>query len=136
MYAEITKLVANLEARFMAGEPLPDVADCLPDCVNRSEKELLITFCSGGIVGPNDALPLNARMFDKRFGGLAWSLPEVWQERIRQLNILASSQRKMPQTVEHQVQRFLAFKEMQVRGGVLKARTWGGSNSRCSSLFG
>ena len=31
----------------------------------------------------------------------------------------------MPQTVEHQVQRFLDFKEMQVRGGVLKARTWG-----------
>jgi hypothetical protein len=33
--------------------------------------------------------------------------------------------RKLPQTVEYQVQRFLAFKEMQVRGGVLKARTWG-----------
>ena len=64
-------------------------------------------------------------LFDKRFGSLGWSLPGVWQERIRQLGALASHQRKLPQTVEHQVQRFLAFKEMQVRGGVLKARTWG-----------
>ncbi len=64
-------------------------------------------------------------IFDKRFGSLGWSLSGVWQERIRQLGVLASHQRKLPQTVEHQVQRFLAFKEMQVRGGVLKARTWG-----------
>lgn len=121
MYAEIAKLVANLEANYAAEEPLPFVADCLPDCVTSSEKELLITFCSGGIVGPNDVI----QIFDKRFGSLGWSLPGVWQERIRQLGALALHQRKQPQTVEYQIQRFLAFKEMQVRGGVLKARTWG-----------
>lgn len=126
MYAEIAKLIAKLEAHFASEEPLPYVASCLPDCVNRSEKELLIAFCSSSqIVGPDDALPINIRMFDRRFGGLAWSLPEVWQERIRQLDSLTSHQRKQPQTVEYQVQRFLDFKEMQVRGGVLKARTWG-----------
>jgi hypothetical protein len=121
LYAEIAKLVANLEANYAAEEPLPPVADCLPDCVTSSEKELIITFCSDGIVGPDGVRPY----FDKRFGSLGWSPSGAWQERIRQLGALAFHQRKLPQTVEYQVQRFLAFKEMQVRGGVLKARTWG-----------
>lgn len=125
LHPEIENLVAALEGRFASEEPLPFITDCLPDGVNASEKKLLITFCSGGIVEPDVVVPAGTAMLEKRFGGLAWSLPEVWQERIRQLNLLTSSQRKMPQTVEHQVQRFLAFKEMQVRGGVLKARTWG-----------
>ncbi len=121
LYAEIAKLVANLEARFASEEPLPSVADCLPDCVTDSEKDLLLTFCDESrIVGPE-----GIRLNDTRFGSLSWSPPGVWQERIRQLGVLSSHQRKQPQTVDHQVQRFLAFKEMQVRGGVLKARTWG-----------
>jgi hypothetical protein len=121
MRTEIAKLVANLEATYEAEAPLPFVADCLPDGVTSSEKELILTFCSDRIVGPNDVIQL----FDKRFGSLGWSLPGIWQERIRQLGALVLHQRKQPQTVEYQVQRFLAFKEMQVRGGVLKARTWG-----------
>ncbi len=119
--AEIAELVADLEANYAAEEPLPPVIACLPDGVTSSEKELIVTFCNDGIVGPNDA----GKIFDKRFGSLGWALPAVWQERVRQLGVLESHQRKQPQTVQHQVQRFLDFKEMQVRGGVLKARTWG-----------
>jgi integrase len=121
LYAEIAKLVAILEANLASEEPLPSVADCLPDGETVSEKELILTFCSDGIVGPEGSRPF----FDKRFGSLGWSPSGVWQGRIRQLGVLASHQKKLPQTVKHQVQRFLEFKEMQVRGGVLKARTWG-----------
>ena len=121
LHAEIAKLVTDLEATYASEDPLPPVFDRLPDGVTISEKELILTFCSGGIAG-SDGVPTS---FDKRFGSLGWSPPGVWQERIRQLGTLASHQRKQPQTVEHQVQRFLDFKETQVRGGVLKARTWG-----------
>jgi len=121
LYAEITKFVDILEANLEAEEPLASVSDCLPDGETPAEKELIITFCSDGIVGPEGIHPV----FDKRFGSLGWSPSGVWQERIRQLGVLASHQKKLPQTVKHQVQRFLEFKEMQVRGGVLKARTWG-----------
>ena len=41
------------------------------------------------------------------------------------MRALSSHERKLPQTVKHQVQRFLDFKETQVRGGVLKPRSWG-----------
>jgi hypothetical protein len=99
---------------------LQPVGFCLPNGESGSEKELLLTFCRDGIVGPE-----GIRLNDTRFGSRGWSPSGVWQERIRQLSVLASHQRKQPQTVEHQVQRFLEFKEMQVRGGVLKARTWG-----------
>lgn len=119
--AEVAKLVADLEAALEAEEPLPHIVCCLPDGVTPSEKELIATFCGDGIVGPGDV----SSIFVKQFGSLGWSLPAVWQERIRQLGALASHERKLPQTVEHQVRRFLDFKEMQVRGGVLKARTWG-----------
>ena len=139
MYAEIAKVVESMEAKLAAEEPLPKLCSCLPKCDRRdpnpseelrrvilAEKDFLRRFCENGVLGPHDALrEENTRMFDRRFGGLGWSLPEIWHERIRQLDALASHQRKMPQTVEHQVQRFLDFKEAQVRGGVLKARTWG-----------
>ena len=71
-----------------------------------------------------------------RFGALGYSLPELWQERMRQLGLLASHQRKQPQTVEHQVQQFLAYKEMQVSGGVLKPRTWGTLAERLKIFVG
>jgi hypothetical protein len=123
--AEVTTLVADLETKFAGEEPLPPVADCLPDGVTESEKKLLLTFCGDGIVGPDDVIQNDIRTFDKRFGALGWSPPAVWQERFRQLSALAFHQKKLPQTVEFQVERFLAFKETQVRGGVLKPRTWG-----------
>ena len=120
---EIATLVADLEAKHAGEEPLPPVSDCLPDGVTESEKMLILTFCGEGIVPPDSTHPCPA--LDKRFGAVGWSLPAAWQERIRQLEALELHQKKLPQTVEYQVQRFLAFKEMQVRGGVLKARTWG-----------
>lgn len=121
LYAEIVKLISKLEANFAAEEPLPPLHTCLPNCVNHGERELHYTFCRDGIVGPGDA----TNVFDRRFGTLGYSLSGVWQERIRQLSVLSSHERNMPQTVEHQVKRFLDFKEKQVRGGVLKPRTWG-----------
>ena len=62
LYAEIAQLVANLEANFAAEEPLPFVADCLPDCVTSSEKELILTFCSDHIVEP-DGLRIGAQPY-------------------------------------------------------------------------
>jgi hypothetical protein len=93
----------------------------LPNGSNEAEKQVIMTFCEDGIAGRRNAY----QPFQKQFGALGWSPPTLWQERIRQLNALTAHQRKLPQTVEHQVRRFLDFKEMQVRGGVLKARTWG-----------
>ena len=52
LYAEIAKYVAKLEARLASEEPLPPVADCLPDGVTEAEKELILTFCGDRIVGP------------------------------------------------------------------------------------
>jgi hypothetical protein len=119
--AEIAQLVTRLEIAFESEEPLPFVGACLPDCVTLPEKEFVFTFCSDGIVGPDDV----SNPFNKQFGSLGWSPTGVWQERVRQLRALASLERKLPQTVNHQAKRFLDFKEAQVRGGVLKARTWG-----------
>ena len=121
LYAEVAKFVTDLEARFASEEPLPPLPHCLPDGVTLAEKELIGTFCNDGPFFSSDV----SSVFNKRFGSVGWLLPDVWQERIRQLGALASHLRKQPQTVEHQVQRFLDFKETQVRGGVLKARTWG-----------
>ena len=67
---------------------------------------------------------------------MGWELPDVWQERLRQLDALSSHQRKLPQTVGHQVQRFLDFKETQVRAGVITARTWGTLNERLPFFVG
>ena len=121
LYAEIAKFVEILEAHLAEEQPLPPVADCLPDGVTASEKELILTFFGHDYVGPEGPRPFH----DERFGSCGWFPSGVWAERIRQLSVLASHGRKQPQTVEHQVRRFLAFKEMQVGGGVLKARTWG-----------
>lgn len=122
MRAEIAETLTRFETAFQSDDPLPFVGSCLPDCVTLPEKEFVFAFCSGcGILGPNDV----GNLFDKRFGSLGWSPPDAWQERIRQLRALASHERKLPQTVKYQVKRFLDFKEAQVRGGVLKARTWG-----------
>ncbi len=126
LYSEISKFVTTLEGCLASEEVLPPVGFCLPDCVSDSERDFVYVFCSGGIVGPDDIRPYG----DKRFGSLGWTPSGVWAERIRQLGVLASHQRKLPQTVEHQVQRFLDFKEMQVRGGVLAARTWGTLSER------
>ena len=68
LYAEITKLIANLEASSESDEPLPPVSDCLPDGVNLPEKELIFKFCGNGIVGPNDVRPADTAAFDHRFG--------------------------------------------------------------------
>lgn len=122
MRAEISETLTRLETTFETDDPLPSVGSCLPDCVTLPEKEFVFAFCSDcGIVGPDDV----SNVFNKQFGSLGWTPPDVWQERIRQLRALASHERKLPQTIKHQVQRFLDFKETQVRGGVLKARTWG-----------
>lgn len=118
---EIGSLVGRIEQTFEAEDPLPPLRSCLPNGCNIAEKQIIMTFCADGIAGnENVTSPLQ-----KQFGTLGWSLSEMWQERIRQLNVLTAHQRKLPQTVEHQVQRFLDFKELQVRGGVLKSRTWG-----------
>lgn len=138
-YRVIAELVERMEKAVAAEEALPNLFELLPECGrvdqdkwtteqelgNHAAKLFIFTFCSQGIVGPDSDTSNDTRMFDRRFGGLGYSLPEIWQERVRQLGLLAAHRKKLPQTVEHHVERFLAFKEMQVRGGVLKARTWG-----------
>jgi integrase len=124
MHTEITNLVGLLEGCFAGEAPLPPLGNLLPDGVTKAEKELVYVFCKdSGIAEQNSPHPWPPA--EHRFGGQAYSLPGVWQERVRQLNLLASHRKKHPQTVDYHVKRFLAFKEMQVRGGVLKARTWG-----------
>lgn len=120
-HAEVRKLLEQIEQAFEEEDSLPPLCSCLPSGNSLAEKQIIITFCEEGIAGEE----MVASPFQKQFGSLGWSLPAVWQERIRQFSALTAHQRKLPQTVEHQVQRFLGFKEMQVRGGVLKARTWG-----------
>lgn len=121
LHAEVRKLLKQIEQGFEEEDPLPPLAAYLPNGSNEAEKQVIMTFCEDGIAGEETL----TSPFQKQFGALGWSPPTLWQERIRQLNALTAHQRKLPQTVEHQVRRFLDFKEMQVRGGVLKARTWG-----------
>ena len=123
-YAALSKTVAEMEEKLDSEEPLPLVHHCLPHGDSIPEKEVWIEFCPNGVVDLNYSKHPCPPM-EKRFGGLGYELEGIWKERIRQLSVLSSHQRKTPQTVGHQVQRFLDFKEIQVRGGVLKARTWG-----------
>lgn len=111
------RLVETLET----SDKLPPIPALLPHGETESEKQFLAAFGKNGVVGPE----YKSNPFDRRLGSIGWELPEVWQERLRQLDALAAHQRKQPQTVGYQVQRFLDFKERQVRGGVIKARTWG-----------
>ena len=131
-YALLTQKVGKLEEALAGEEPLPPIAELLwQNPVKHEELKILLLFLKDGIFTEDEEeRPPPESASDKRFGRLGYSLPDVWQERIRQLNILSSHQRKQPQTVGHQVQRFLDFKEIQVRGGVLKPRTWGTLNER------
>ena len=124
VYAEIAKLVEKLEAASCGRRTIAARWLLPAGRVTVPRRRSCYQACSVSRE-PHCGTGARPHLSDRRFGSLGWSLPGVWQERIRQLSVLASHQRKQPQTVEHQVQRFLAFKEMQVRGGVLKARTWG-----------
>ena len=125
---DLATLLERIERAFQTEDPLPPLGWCLPDGVTHSEKLLILALCSNGIA-EEDYFSYGG---NRRFGALGWSPTGIWEERLRQLNALASHQRKLPQTVEHQVKRFLDFKEVQVRGGVLKARTWGTLKERLS----
>ncbi|HBO43640.1 MAG TPA: hypothetical protein DD670_06865 [Planctomycetaceae bacterium] len=123
---EVVTLVEKIETVFEADGPLPPLFRCLPDGVNLGQKQMLANFCDKGVEGPE----YSTNAFSQKFGALNWSPNATWQERIRQSSALTSHHRKLPQTVEHQVKRFLDFKEVQVRGSVLKSRTWGTLNER------
>lgn len=116
------RLKLNLDSE----QELPRIAECLPNGDRNHEVAFLTAFCEGGIVGADD--PSNE--FDARFGSLGWSPNGDWKERLRQLSDLESHHKKQPQTVKHQVQRFLDFKERQVHAGVITARTWGTLSER------
>jgi integrase len=123
---EVFDLRGRLTETLETSEELPPIPDLLPNGDLLARKQFLSRFDGKGVVGTEyESNPL-----DPRFGALGWEPPDVWQERIRQLDVLSSHQRKLPQTVGHQVQRFLIFKELQVTSGVITARTWGTLNER------
>lgn len=118
---EVVAFVDQLKAMLESEEDLPRLGTCLPDGATEPQKQFILTFCDKGVVETNES----TTSLSKQFGSLGWSPNGVWEERLRQLGELSAHQRKLPQTVECQVQRFLDHKEAQVRGGVITARTWG-----------
>jgi integrase len=100
---------------------LPDLAAHIPDELTQGERQFIIEFCLRGMVAPNE----QGNVFDARFGSIGWKLNDKWEERVRHLDELAAHGKKEPQTVGHQVNRFLDSKEKLVHAGVNKARTWG-----------
>ncbi|MEK6262769.1 MAG: hypothetical protein AABP62_29580 [Planctomycetota bacterium] len=118
---EAENVLQRLKSAFESDGELPDVMDSLPACVTLAEKRFIIQFCDHGIGGTNGT----SFFPPQSFGSLGWVPSVVWTARLRQIAQPSARQQKPSQTVGHQVQRFLDFKEAQVRGGVLKARTWG-----------
>src|SRR5690606_37719837 len=110
---EIAKLVGKLKAALESENDLMHPNSLLPDGVGPSEKAFIFSVCSEGIVGLGD----HRGDFDHRYGTLGWTINDIWRERHRQLDELGNSQRKQPQTVQYQVQRFLDFKERQANAG-------------------
>lgn len=123
-------VLKRLKASFESEDALPRSEACLPDGTTAAERQFIIMFCESGILDPNE----DSNVFTRKFGSIAWVPSAVWEERFRQLDSLSLHQRKQPQTVGHQVQRFLNFKEKQVEGGVIKARTWGTLNERLENF--
>jgi hypothetical protein len=117
----LTRAAANMQAAVAEEDELLPIDECLPDCGTTDEKLFVLRFCPEGILQNGE--PSNA--FSKAFGSIGYELPSTWQERVRQLDSLNANQRKQPQTVGHQVQRFLDYHEKRARGGAIKARTWG-----------
>ncbi|GEM_PF-3480492 len=123
---EVFNLRERLELALTESDELPPITEFLPDGRTLAEKQFLMRLSPNfGVAESHESNPLNPR-----FGSVGWELPDIWQERLRQLETLASHKRKLPQTVGHQIQRFLDFKETQVRSGVITARTWGTLNER------
>ncbi len=118
---ELARTISGLLVELESGDELPPLDTCLPDCVSLSEKRFVIQFCGQDFVTSTD----ESSVLCKSFGSVGYEPPEQWRERLRQLSTLETHQKKQPQTVGHQVDRFLAFKEKQVHAGVITARTWG-----------
>lgn len=115
---EVEKLKDRFEATLESKNELQCPSRLLPDGAELAERELILSICN------LDGLA------SEKFGSIGWSPNGVWTERLRQLSELDTHHRKQPQTVQHQVQRFLAFKEKQVNAGIIKARTWGTLSER------
>lgn len=113
LHPELASLRSRFEAALSSNEELPSPPTLLPDGVTMAKKELILSICNLDGLG------------SERFGELQWSPNGCWSERLRQLSNLESHSKKQPQTVGHQVRRFLDFKEKQVDAGVVTARTWG-----------
>ena len=122
---EVEAVLERLKASFVK-DALPRPETCLPDGTTEAERQFIVMFCESGILDPNEV----SSVFCQKFGSIAWVSGAAWKERFRQLDSVSSHQSKHPQTVGHQVQRFLKFKEKQVEGGVVTARTWGTLNER------
>lgn len=123
---EVSKLKDRLEAALVSSADLQHASHLLPDGTTMAEKELLFTFCDSDSRHSFD----ESSVFNDKFGSIGWSPNGVWSERLRQLSSLQSHHKKQPQTVKHQVQRFLDSKERQVHAGVITARTWGTLSER------
>lgn len=120
---EVFKFRDQLTTALQSGEDLTPIPSITPQGANLAEKQFISFVC----VGPGGWIDdqYEAAAWDQRFGALGWEAPELWRERLRQLDCLESTGKKIPQTIGHQAQRFLGSKERQVHGGVIKPRTWG-----------
>lgn len=122
---EVVKLKNRLEEALASSDELQHASRLLLGNTT-AEKELILAFCDFKSRHGKE----ESSVFNTNFGSIGWSPNGHWHERLRQLSELGSVHKKQPQTVGHQVQRFLNFQEKRVHAGVITARTWGTLSER------
>lgn len=146
---EIQKFHSRLEAELRDADEPSVIGHLLPDGVNPAEKMLIIELAEHSGIAEKAADDEVLSRLASTFGMLGWKPSPKWQERLRQLERISTSQKRMPQTVGHQIKRFLDFKAAQTAADELAPTTWGdlaerlsrfeswiGSNTHVSTISG
>ena len=104
-----------------ADEPRP-IGHLVPDGKNETERLFIIELTSHSRIAGEVPDPLSPPL--GQFGVTGWEPPPKWKERLRQLELVNRTGKRLPQTVGYQIKHFLGFKAAQAAADELAPTTW------------
>ena len=127
---EIQHLHSRLKAELeTADEPRP-IGHLVADGTDEAKKQLIIDLTSHSRIAGQTASPFSPPL--GQFGAAGWEPPEKWKARLRQLELVSQTGKRLPQTVGYQIKYFLDFKASQAAADELAPTTWGDLSEKLS----
>ena len=127
---EIKKLRERLHTELQEADEPWLIGNLLPDGTNIAEKLLIIELVSHS--GVAEQLDEAGSPLLRQFGARGWEPPPKWVERLRQLDQIKQTKKRLPQTIGFQIRSFLGFKATQAAADELAPTTWGDLAERLS----